>query len=124
MNNNSYIGKIDPQLGGQFGSSQLIIYHNMDPKYISDKNIYNVLTTKYVINYLMKLLDLCNILPETRALVEEHMLYSELPHEQLFDFEECRDMLKLKVREQKDDEEKYFCEDLVVKNFQIKQGWF
>src|SRR3972149_11630974 len=50
MNNDSYIGKIDPQQD----SEQLIIWSTLEEKYIDSKNIYNVKNSRFTMNYMTK----------------------------------------------------------------------
>lgn len=113
MTDDSYLGKVDPQQG----SKQLIIYTTIPEKYISSHNIYDITNAKYVLNYLEKLLKLIIPDDEHRALINKHMVYSELPHETTFDKHDCSDILKLKVRGPTATEMAYFDSKIKVKNY-------
>lgn len=119
MDNNSYMGKIDPQKGSTIdGNKHIVIYASMDDKYITDKNYYSVQEAKYVINHMNLLLSLIfSGSSEIRKKVEEHMIYSKLPHYKLFEQDECREILGEKVRAPTEEETKYFDDDIVVKNY-------
>ena len=116
MNDDSYLGKIDPQNTSMLESKQMIIYHKLEEKYIDSRNIYMVLDAKYIINYTERLLDMIGLAPETRQLVESNLLYSELPHEALFNASECGQNIKLPVRSPIQEEECYFS-DVRVKKY-------
>lgn len=118
MATDSYIGKIDPQ-NGAATTPQYIIYASIDEKYIGPENIYKVQEAKYVLNYMDKILDL--IFEQDSKIkqnVMDHLVYSELPHEALFDFDDCKDLIGLNVRRPDNDEKHYFANDVTIVDYQ------
>jgi len=115
MNNDSYLGKIDPQKGSLLGSAQSIIYTTLEEEYIDSKNIYEVQSARYVLNYTHRLLDMIPFAADSKQLVLKNLLDSELPHEALFSASECKEM-NLPIREPKLEEQCYFS-DLQVTNY-------
>lgn len=113
MTEDSYLGKIDPQNNGK----PVIVYKAIPEKYITGDNIHKILEATYILNYLEKLLTLIIPDSEQRALINKHMVYSELPHATTFDKTECTEVLKLKVREPSDTEKIYFDNKIKVKNY-------
>lgn len=115
MNEDSYIGKIDPQRDGQ-----LAIYKDLEPEFVDARNIHRVREAEYIFNYTNKLLGLIELGEETCDLVKEHLLHSKLPHEALFNFQECKDLIKLNVRNPTDDEKCYF-ENHNIESYKFKE---
>lgn len=125
MNDESYIGKIDPQ---DPAGKMIIIYATMEDKYVDSKNVYNVIEARYYLKYLTEILRLIYKKQEndfdTKSsnsveleTVLKHMVYSKLPHCKLFDFTECVKTLKLNVRKPNNNEKQYFDQNIVVKQF-------
>jgi hypothetical protein len=112
----SMLGKIDPQNSSH---QQMAIFLNLDEKYITDTNMYDVTEAKYMFNYMKELLDL--LFPEVgnpiREKVTECMLKSAMPHFKAFGFEECQAM-GLPVREAQEDEISLFEYDGNITNYQ------
>ena len=116
MNNDSYLGKVDPQSG-----AQCTIYQKIEEKHIDSHNIYNIISSQYVINYTIKLLN--RILDKDKVLnndnytdVMSELLYSELPHCALYDSEDCGKM-GLSVRVPEDNEKCYFDNSVKISNY-------
>ncbi len=120
MNNDSYIGKIDPQNGGS-KEAQLIIHATLEDKYIGPENIYKVKESKYVLTYMDNILNLIyDSDPNIKKQVMKHMVYSELPHEALFDYDSCKDIIGLSTRRPSDDENDYFSNDVKIVDYKKK----
>ncbi len=120
MNDDSYIGKIDPQNGGS-KEAQLIIHSILEDKYIGPENIYKVIEAKYVLNYMDTILNLIyDNDPNIKEQVMEHMVYSKLPHEALFDYDSCDVTIGLNVRRPSDDENDYFSNDVKIVDYKKK----
>lgn len=123
MNDDSYLGKIDPQ---NTKSGSQIIYATIDEKYIGQHNIYKVKEAQHILNYMKKIL--CMIydinIESDKNLFEsvlKHMVYSELPHCTLFDNEECKTVIGLNIRSPNNDENTRYFDNknkLKVKKFQ------
>lgn len=123
MNNDSYLGKIDPQ---KMNTCE-VIYATLPEKYIDAKNIYEHLEAKYVLNYMTDLLKLIfnddtNNYRSTDQMnnITKNLIFSELPHFKSYDFDNCKNLLKLNIRNPTKEEEKYFDRTLKVKNY-LKQ---
>lgn len=119
MNDDSYIGKIDPQNGGEQG--QLIIHATLDDKYIGPENAYKVKEARYVLTYMDNIISLiynddCNV----KKQVMKHMVYSELPHEALFDYDFCKDTIGLSTRKPVDNENCYFSNNVKIVDYKKK----
>lgn len=93
MSETSYIGKIDPQEVCNGNSTQLQILSSIDEKYITDRNIYQVINANRYIAYTEKLLDLIRVKHNSdyNKSIQE-LLYSDLPHLSLYDMKQCGDM--------------------------------
>lgn len=104
----SSLGKIDPQQP-ENSIHQVVIYTQIEDKYIDSRNIAQIKYAQNVINYIKELLTLIfNGRDEKiRSKVEENMLFSHLPHEKSFSFKECEDM-GLPVRRPTADEKTFF----------------
>ena|SRR3990167_2291327 len=105
MNQDSCIGKIDPQEVGN--GRTVIIYKNISKEHIDSRTIYYHKNALYLCNYTEKLLSLTGLDEKQLESVKENLLYSEFPHETLFDYEECKKM-GLPVRKPRKDEETFF----------------
>jgi len=107
MIEDSYLGKIDPQVSSITTSYSVILYANLEDKYVTDKNIDKVRQSKQVLNHMDLLLDLIFTDPEVKTKVTNKMIYSELPHYKTFDMQECLD-IGLNVRKPTIEEVGYF----------------
>jgi hypothetical protein len=93
MSDNSYLGKIDPQISNLTDAYPAIIYHKLDPRYITGDNIDKVIISEYVLNYLNELLNMIFVdKKHIKEKVEEQMVFSHVPHNKTFDFEACQQM--------------------------------
>jgi hypothetical protein len=118
MADDSYIGKIDPQNGGST-TPQLIIHATTDEKYIKSTNIYQITEARYVMNYMDQIVNLIfDKDSKIRENIMSHLVYSELPHEALFDYDQCKDTIGLNVRRPTDDEKHYFSRDVTIIDYQ------
>lgn len=123
MCNDSYMGKIDPQYGGGMeATKEMVIYATLEDKYITEKNIYDVIMAKRIMNLTNNLIDLIFDSENeddifNRKSVEEHLIYSNLPHCKSFSFEECQSMFVNKIRKQKPFEDKYFDTKMIIKDY-------
>ena len=111
MNDDSYLGKIDPQVVSGVSSFPAINYHDLD-KYqngscLGPHTINQFRTSRNAMNYLTDLLN--SIITDNTLLknISDHMIYSEQPHCKKFDFKECQS-IGLPVREPTDDEKMFF----------------
>lgn len=108
MKEDSYLGKIDPQMSnGLTGGYPVIVYHDLKPEHIGPDNIANVKIAKQLMNHMEKLLKMLPVSEDARDKIRQEMLYSELPHATTFNQTECRDM-GLNVRVPREDELEYF----------------
>ncbi len=107
----SYIGKIDPQSGGQ-----IIIYTQIDDTKLDPRDRYNVGLAQNIMNYTCQILEFAVPDDDCRQKVGQSLLYSRLPHEALFGSELCREM-GLPVRPPADHELRYFDPDVSVVDF-------
>jgi hypothetical protein len=102
----SNLGKIDIQTK----DGQIMIYLNLDPMYISDRNIHLVEEARYHYNYELEILNLIFPLSDQSNIkdkVIQNMLLSLLPHHKTFNLQECIDM-GLPVRPLKPEEQGFF----------------
>lgn len=123
MNNDSYLGKIDPQKMGTFSTCE-VIYATLDEKYIDAKNIYDVTEAQYVLNYMLDLLKLIfnnnnDKYKSTDQMknIADSLIYSKLPHFKSYDFNDCKNKLKLNIRNPLKEEDKFFDKKLKVKDY-------
>lgn len=110
MKEDSYLGKIDPQISASSEAYPAIIFHNLDEKHISSFNIHKVNLSKQVLNYTEEILN--EIYPQdsnVKKEIRKNMIYSELPHNKTFNYDICQKM-EINVRLPKDDE-MYLFED-------------
>lgn len=113
MKDDSYLGKIDPQIGSTSKSYSAVLYNDLPPNCITDHTIDKVRLSEWVLNYMRELLDI--IYPEAlnaeeslvREKVVQNMIYSPLPHFKTFDRESCR-KIGLTVRKPTSDELELF----------------
>jgi len=104
MSDNSYLGKIDPQVSSLSDVYPAIIFHKLDPQYITGDNIDKVKVSDQVLNYMNEILDMIFINKDyVRDQVKEQMIFSNFPHNKTFDFEACQKM-GLQVRRPTQDE--------------------
>jgi len=104
MSDNSYLGKIDPQLASLTDSYPAIVYHKLDPKYITGDNIDKVRNSEQVLNYMEVILDMIfGDKSHIKEKVKEQMVFSNFPHSRTFDFNTCEAM-GLQVRRPNQDE--------------------
>lgn len=99
MKDDSYLGKIDPQMSSMLSSYPAVLYHNLPADCVTDHTIDKVRLSEWVLNYMNELLDI--IYPEESPVKEkvvEMMIYSPLPHFKTFDRESCS-KIGLTVRE-------------------------
>jgi ATP-dependent protease ClpP protease subunit len=112
LENDSFIGKIDPQVSISGNMLSVINVKKAYDKANKDKLSLSDLITYEIANSgtveMNEILDDCNITPENRELIEKLLIYSDFPHEHKFDYEYCRDTLKLPVRTPREDELQYF----------------
>lgn len=104
MNEDSYLGKIDPQVASVTDSYSAIDYFNLKEEHIGSDNIQKVKVCEQLINYTNYLLTL--IFGDNEQLkdnVRQQMIFSKYPHSKTFDFEECCKM-GLLVRKPVDNE--------------------
>jgi hypothetical protein len=92
MTDDSYLGKIDPQISDMTGSYSAITYYNLAPEHVDATNIHEVRLSKQSINYLLDLLKFLNLDPEVEARVKAQMIFSDYPHNKTFDFQQCKDI--------------------------------
>ena len=126
MNSDSYIGKIDPQ-SGETKRRQLSIWAKMPEEYVDASNKYAVTEAQFVINYTERLLEYVqkstglDEADQAKLMnkIREHLLWSELPHEALFNVEFCRKEIGLQVREPTPAEAPLFeTKGVTIRNFQ------
>ena len=99
MKNDSYLGKIDPQISSTFGSYPAIVYHQLPENCITDRTIEKMRVCEQVLNYMEQILSIIFVDDcDVKAKVREHMVYSNLPHNKTFDMEACKSF-GLSVRE-------------------------
>lgn len=94
IGSHSYIGKIDPQLGG-LKSEALINYINLDEKYISSENIYKVKEAENIFNYMDEILMILfknHPKQDKYEKIKEQFIFSRLPHCKLFDYSQCKNI--------------------------------
>lgn len=121
MNNDSYLGKIDPQRGGIDKTHCVISAQTLDSN-VDSRNIYSVTEARYILNHAKDLLMLIysskqdNNASELMENVLMEMVYSKLPHYKLFNREECI-AIGLNVREPSEDEYIYFDKNIKVKDY-------
>ena len=114
MKEDSYLGKIDPQMSNGFtGGYPVIVFHDLQPEHIGPDNISNVKIAEQLLNHMEKILNMLKVTDDARNNIRQEMLYSKLPHSTTFDLKECQNM-GLNVRQPKEDELKYFS-DTVTK---------
>ena len=118
MNDDSYLGKIDPVMVAENDSKQCIIYSSVDEKLIDSHIYYEVENSKNILNYELEILNLIFDKKKVNSTsILENMIYSKLPHEKLFDINECKDKLGLNIRNPRDDEKIYFDKKIKVFNY-------
>lgn len=113
MNDDSFLGKIDPQIGAE----SAIIYYHLDEKYVTARNIAKVRTCTYLLNHVN---DMLNFIfdqqndnggdddnEKLKQTIQKEMIYSELPHFKTFDFGTCK-KFGLPVRAPTQEESKFF----------------
>ncbi len=115
MTDNSFLGKIDPQTTDH---QQCTVYAVLDDIHVGAKNAYQVKASRYVLNYIDRILRSLNLREDILDRMKEKLLWSELPHEASFDRSECADM-GLNVRPPSEDEEVYF-RDQVIRDYRLK----
>ena len=104
MKEDSYLGKIDPQMSnGLTGGYPVIVYHDLKPEHIGPDNIANVRIAGQLMNHMEKILRMLPVDDEARDKIRDEMLYSKLPHSTTFNQTECKDM-GLNVRLPREDE--------------------
>lgn len=123
MNNDSYIGKIDPQKQPSKKPHE-IIFATLPDKYIDSSNIYEVTEAKYVLNHMNELLNLIYNNEEDnfkckkqKENIVNNLIFSQLPHYKSYDFTDCKSMLKLNVRPPTNEENHYFNKSIEIKNY-------
>lgn len=110
MNDDSYLGKIDPQISNGANIYSAINYYDLDEfnegKCLDANTIGSYRSSLYAINYLKHLL--VNIIPNKDILekINNEMIYSKLPHLKKFNYNECLD-IGLPVRKPETEEENY-----------------
>lgn len=111
MNDDSYLGKIDPQVTQGTSVFPAINYYDLDQfkdgSCLSSHTIGNYRTARNAMNYLNDLLKTIIHDDELLKSISHHMVYSEQPHCKKFDFNECKS-IGLHVRPPNDDEKSYF----------------
>ena len=108
MKDDSYLGKIDPQISSMLTSYSAVLYNDLPPNCITDHTIDKVRLSEWVLNYMRELLDI--IYPEDSAVREkvvQNMIYSPLPHFKTFDSEACC-KIGLNIREPTSEELELF----------------
>lgn len=108
MNDDSFLGKIDPQVASMSDSYSAIDYYDLEKEHIGSDNIQKVRVCNQLINYTNDLLDMIfgtNL--ELKESVMQKMVFSPYPHSKTFDFANCKDM-GLSVRSPTEDEMKLF----------------
>jgi len=110
MDDDSYLGKIDPQMSVGTNVFASINYYDLetykDGKYLTSENIniyrHSVESLNYLENELLKKLIKDSSLLES---IKKYMVYSKLPHSKKFNFDECKN-IGLPVRRPNNDHEK------------------
>lgn len=103
MNDDSYIGKIDPQSD----QKSVVVYLQIDPNHVDSRNAFEVETATNIVNYTEKILGLTGLPANTLKKVKQQLLYSRFPHEALFGMKDCKKM-GLNVCSPNTEEEIYF----------------
>jgi len=112
MTEDSYLGKIDPQMQSKKESEYYIpaiVYHALDEKYITNKNIILVRICEQMLNYIDLLLDnyIFKDNEKLKKVIRDELIYSKYPHHRTYDFETCLKM-GLNVRRPKEEECSFF----------------
>ena len=95
MNNDSYLGKIDPQITTAIKGLNYpaIIYRDLPTNCITDQTIAPIRLSQQALNQIEGVLDVIfcsdSIVKDN---VRQQMIYSQLPHDQPFDRETCTKM--------------------------------
>lgn len=126
MTDESYLGKVDPQLQlDSFGSPvPILIYSNITPEYYTNNKCGIKLVSKYYreaklakqfSKYLEQIFELIfrnnEKMRTIKSKIMDIFVYSDLPHCKLFDKKECEE-IGLNVRSPDSSEEKYFSENI------------
>jgi len=90
MDEDSYLGKIDPQMSLPLTrySIPCIIYKNCQPDIIKH-NYMNWALSQQILQYMDNMINMLSLAPAVRRKVKAQMIYSNLPHFQTFDRYEC-----------------------------------
>ena len=120
MRENSYLGKIDPQISNGLTSKQLVVTANTPEKYISDRNYSEVEEAKNVMNYMREIINIINIPNNIRDNVYEYLINSKLPHFKSFDLNGCKNIIGLNVFSPTEEDELYF-KDYDIFNYKYKK---
>lgn len=108
MCDDSYLGKIDPQVSDGKSYYAAINYYDLDTfqegKCLEASTIGDYRTSLYAMNYLKELLD--KIISDKTLLdnINREMIYSKLPHLKKFSYQDCLDM-GLPIRKPETEEE-------------------
>lgn len=108
MTEDSYLGKIDPQLSSMLSAYPAVLYATLEKEYINADNIDKVKLSIQTLNYMKLLLDRIfknNLI--LKSAVEKEMIYADLPHYKTFSIENCQAM-GLNVRLPTEEEKQYF----------------
>jgi hypothetical protein len=92
MTEDSYLGKIDPQISIGTSYYSAVIFNALKDEHITDRNIYLVKRSAQAINQIENLLQGLPYSDETRQRIREHMIYSEYPHNKSFSLKECQNI--------------------------------
>jgi Serine dehydrogenase proteinase len=111
MDDNSYLGKIDPQLSidGEYFSA--ITYGCLEDHVVDSRIIGKVKESKMTLNQLHDILDkLFSEKDEVKKQVIENMVYSQFPHSKTFNAETCM-RFGLPIRSSEIEETKKYFQD-------------
>ncbi len=112
LEEDSFIGKIDPQIRFDSGQVSAIDLNKAYEKSNKDKlslmDLVKYQTASNVIKEMNDILEDCNIGEKLKDSVKNELIYSDFPHEHKFDFAYCKDVLGLPVRLPKKEELAYF----------------
>lgn len=118
MADNSYLGKIDPQISDGMSSRSLVWYTRLTN--VDSRNEMQVFEAQAAINHLKYLLSLIFVetneandandlsVSERLKKITDAMVYSQFPHYKLFDRKQCKEIIGSRVRTPLDHEMKYF----------------